>query len=91
MTQYRLNTPTARGELSAQDEPYWVPIVSGMAIGYRRGKRFGTWYVRTFERGRYRKTRIAVADDVTRADGRIVLNYHQAVKRAMEMHFAGTA
>jgi hypothetical protein len=54
----------------------------GLHIGYRRGPRSGTWYARRMAQGRYILTTLGATDDATDADGRTVLNYHQAVAKA---------
>ena len=54
----------------------------GLHIGYRRGPRSGTWYARRMAEGRYILTTLGATDDATDADGRTVLNYHQAVAKA---------
>jgi integrase len=69
--------------LKARDEPYWRQIHSGLFIGYRKGKQ-GTWRIRTLDGGRYRKQKLAIADDTAEADGVSVLSYKQAVRLAME-------
>ena len=46
----RLQTPTARSALKIRHQPYWLNIAQGVAVGYRRGAKGGTWYCRV--RGR---------------------------------------
>jgi hypothetical protein len=43
---YDLRTPETREALAPRREPYWTNIVRGVALGYRRGARGGTWHVR---------------------------------------------
>ena len=79
----RIETREARGRLKARKEPYWRQVHKGLAIGYYRGARSGSWNVRRTVNGRKVYQRIAKADDYADADGVIVLSYDQAVQRAM--------
>lgn len=81
---HRLETAEARGKLTPNREPYWRQLHEGLFIGYRKGSREGAWYVRTYEDGRYRKRKLAVADDTGTADGIAVLTYRQAVRQAVD-------
>ncbi|MDN3518324.1 site-specific integrase [Aquisalimonas lutea] len=80
----RLETREARGRLSARHEPYWRQIHDGLFLGYRKTKGGGSWHVRTYEGGKYRKRKLALADDNADADGVSVLSYRQAMEKAME-------
>ena len=64
------HTRSARGRLKARREPYWRSISDGLAIGYRKGAKGGTWIARhyTVEAGR-RFYALGAADDVADADG----------------------
>ena len=42
----RLSSRTAREGLPAKNEPYWLVLEKGRAIGYRKGIKGGTWYAR---------------------------------------------
>ena len=42
----RIETRTARLKLAAKHEPYWRSIDEGMHLGYRKGKRKGSWLAR---------------------------------------------
>jgi len=81
---HRLETRDARGRLKASTEPYWRQLHEGLFIGYRKSSRGGSWYVRAYEGGKYRKRKIALADDSADADGVSVLTYRQATEKAME-------
>jgi integrase len=64
-------------------EPWWRPISKGLAIGYRRGAKGGTWIARHYspEHGR-RYHSIGTADDMVDAEGVHVLNFDQAQEKA---------
>ena len=78
-----LTTRTARERLTPRMEPYWRSVEGGIALGYRRGLRGGTWRVRVLDAGRYREERLGRADDALPADGAKVLDYRQAQAKAV--------
>ncbi len=62
---------------------HWRAIHEGLALGYWKGKKTSSWLVRVRkDDGGYVSKKFAVADDHQDADGRDVLNYTQAHKRA---------
>ena len=73
-----LETRTARLRLAMRAEPYWRSIDPGAHIGYYRGRRGGTWVARLYQDGRYRKTALGSADDMSDADGVAILSFAQA-------------
>jgi integrase len=75
-----LETPTGRARIPARGKPYYVKIVPGLSLGYRRnGSGSGTWSVRASDgKGGNSLTRLADADDGLAADGQLVLDYWQA-------------
>ncbi|MCH8036155.1 MAG: site-specific integrase, partial [Proteobacteria bacterium] len=79
----RLDTRSARLKLAPRREPYWRSISQGLAIGYRRGKKGGTWVAKhyTSDTGR-RFNSLGTADDVADADGANVFDFAQAQERA---------
>jgi integrase len=80
----RLETREARLRLPAQHEPYWRQITTGVFIGYRKGKLGGAWYARYLRStGAYIKKRLGKADDRLDADGRIILDYKEAHRKAL--------
>lgn len=81
---HRLETREARGRLKARPDPYWRQLHEGLFLGYRKGTAGGSWYVRTYDGGRYRKQKLALADDHADADGVAVLSYRQATRKALE-------
>ncbi|MCZ6894226.1 MAG: tyrosine-type recombinase/integrase [Gammaproteobacteria bacterium] len=75
----RLMTSAAREQLKIRSEPYWRAISQGSHLGYRKGKRGGTWVARWRKPdGAYREKRLGKADDALQADGVDVLNFSQA-------------
>jgi integrase len=83
----RLNTRNVRSTLKQRSEPYWRSISKGLALGYFKGAKGGTWIARHFNvaTGR-RKEALGVADDHMDADGINVLSFEQAQGRAHEWH-----
>ena len=75
----KLDTRSARAKLKARREPYWRSISEGVAIGFRKGAKGGTWIARHYtpEHGR-RFRALGTADDVANADGEHVLSFAQA-------------
>ena len=79
----KLDTRASRLRLRKRREPYWRSISEGLAVGYRRGAKGGTWIAKhyTAEHGR-RYRSIATADDVADADGEHVLSFSEAQEAA---------
>jgi integrase len=79
----KLDTRAARLRLKQRREPYWRSISEGLAIGYRRGTKGGTWIARHYsgEHGR-RFQSIGTADDVAEADGEHVFSFAQGQEAA---------
>jgi integrase len=75
----KLDTRAARLRLKKRREPYWRSISEGLAVGYRKGTKGGTWIARHYsaEHGR-RFHAIGTADDIADADGAHVLSFAQA-------------
>lgn len=85
-----LQSRDGRLRLPPSEDINWQTIHEGLAIGYRNGKRGGTWWARRRLGGRYVKVRLGVADDVKDADGATVLDYKQAHRKALEVSDAET-
>jgi hypothetical protein len=79
----KLETRTSRLRLEKRREPHWRSISEGLAIGYRRGAKGGTWIARHYsvEHGR-RYQSIGTADDVADADHAYILSFAQAQEAA---------
>lgn len=80
-----LETRTDRRSKSARREPYWVTLSEGLAVGYRKGVKGGTWIGRAYrtDDGRTYEA-LGTADDILDADGRAVLNFDQAQAAARD-------
>jgi integrase len=79
----KLDTRSARLRFATRREPYWRSISDGLAIGYRKGAKGGTWIARHYtpEAGR-RFNSLGAADDVADADGVHVLAFGKAQEAA---------
>ena len=79
----KLDTRAARLRLRRRREPYWRSLSEGLAVGYRRGTKGGTWIARHYstEHGR-RYYAIGTAEDTSDADGTHILSFAQAQEAA---------
>jgi integrase len=79
----KLDTRASRRRNKSRREPYWRSISEGLAIGYRKGAKGGTWIARHYsaEHGR-RYSAVGTADDVADPDGEHVLSFAQAQEKA---------
>ncbi len=78
-----LATRSARMRLAVQTKPYWRAIEQGLHLGYRRRATGGSWIGRRRdERGQYRETKLALADDLQDANGATILDFSQAQRSA---------
>lgn len=78
-----LQSPSSRARLPARREPYWVTIVRGCALGYRRGALGGSWIVRQRdEQGKQHYTAIGPAADLNDGNG---LEYREAFEQARRL------
>jgi hypothetical protein len=66
-----------------RQKPYFETIAPGIALGYRRNRRAGSWVVRATDgRGNHWTKLFAIADDVEAANGDTVMTYKQALEHA---------
>src|SRR5690242_19567070 len=79
----RLQTREARQKLALAKEPYWREIRRGLHVGYYKGDRTGTWWLREIREGRRTKRRVGLADDHVPADGEAVYSFEQLLKIAL--------
>ncbi len=80
---YYLGTPEARTKLARRHNPYWREITPGLHIGYRKGKRGGSWIGRKLmDDGKHRKWKLATADDIVDSNGVEILNFTEADEKA---------
>ncbi len=87
---FSLQTPAARARLFPNAEPYYRAISQGLALGYRRAARGGSWLarIRLPETARYVESKLGRADDLGLiADEKATMTYDQAV-RAARLAFA---
>lgn len=78
-----LASVTARARLAQRREPYWLPIVRGAALGYRKGANGGSWILRlTSDDGRKHYNALGPADDLNDDIG---LDYAGAFDQARKL------
>jgi integrase len=84
-----IETKTARSKLPVSKNPVFERLGQGASIGYRRtAGGAGVWIVRIANpNGNRRGTekRLALADDLAPADGRAIMDYHQAAEAARRL------
>lgn len=81
-----IQSPTARSRLAVRAEPYYRSLQRGLALGYRRGGRGGSWLARLRDpvRDGYTEIGIGPADD--QGDKTMGgLTYDQAAARARDI------
>jgi integrase len=79
----KLDSRSARSKLRERREPYWRLISEGMAVGYRKGTKGGTWVAKRYSPAQGRRYRaLGTADDVVDADGVQVFSFAQAQEAA---------
>ena len=79
----KIDSRSARARLSARREPYWTVLAEGRAIGYRKGKKGGSWVARWRDpEGKQHYQALGASDDAVDPDGQTVLSYPQAQERA---------
>ena len=84
-----LGSASGRAKLKQRGEPYWVPIVRGCALGYRRGKTGGSWIARVPGKARaYDLHALGAADDLNDGNG---LTYKAALDEARKVFKMPTA
>lgn len=82
----RLQDRSARARLKARRNPYWRMVCEGQHLGYYKGARGGTWIARyrpPATDGNGTKQALGAADDVGDANGETILNWKQALDKAM--------
>ena len=79
----KLDTRSGRASLTMRREPFWTVIAGGCAVGYRKGKKGGTWVARwRAPDGKQHYNALGPADDAMDADGLGVLSFSQAQEMA---------
>jgi integrase len=81
----KLDSRTARAQLAIRGNPYWHPLARGRALGYRKGRKGGTWVAkyRAADGGRA-ETLLGPADDALDADTSAVLTFAAAQAAARD-------
>lgn len=78
-----LGTASGRAKFKQRREPFWVPIVRGCALGYRKGSTGGTWIARVRrEDGKQLYHALGPADDLNDGNG---LTYDAALREARKV------
>jgi integrase len=83
-----LESRTARGKLDPSGQPYYRALEPGLLhLGYRKPRSgAGKWLARVYAGdGKYRLHKIAVADDLSDADGKVILSFKQAQDAARKL------
>jgi integrase len=79
----KLDTRNSRLRLTVRREPHWRSLSGGLAIGYRKGAKGGTWIARHYSTDHGRRYQaIGATDDIADADGVHVLSFAQAQEAA---------
>jgi hypothetical protein len=83
----RLNSRTARDDLTARGKPYFFSLGSRLALGYRKGGKNARVWLARFYAGdeRYEYEPIGEADYHRDADGVTVFTFDQAQDRARDL------
>ena len=81
-----LESRSARKKLLERREPHWVVIDPKRAIGYRKGRKGGTWIARIYDPTAAEKKKryesLGGADDHVDANGHDILSFQQAQEKA---------
>lgn len=88
-----LDSKTARSKLAVSPRPYYREIGKGLHLGFRKGKKGGTWVARMYAGNQsYKVESIGQADDdLNDANGEAILSFHQAVETARRLYGTRTA
>lgn len=85
VAEARLQDRSSRSRLKARHQPYWRSISEGHHLGYRKGLRRASWIARCYcaADGAYLTKTLGTADDLYPADGSNVLNWKEALEKAL--------
>jgi integrase len=78
----KLDSRTARRSIVMGKKTHWLPVSPGRALGYRRGRRGGSWIARFDAEHLRREKKLGQADDVHDSDGVQILDFAEALKKA---------
>jgi integrase len=85
VAETRLQDRTSRARLKKRHHPYWRSISEGRHLGYYKGALGGSWIARCWSArdGGYITKRLGNADDHFHADGTAILDWKQALEKAL--------
>jgi integrase len=86
VAETRLQERSSRARLKQKHQPYWRSLSEGRHLGYRKGRRGGTWIARWYcphERV-YLTKALGNADDDFPADGSYILDWKEALQKALD-------
>lgn len=85
VTEARLQERSSRSQLKSRHQPYWRSISEGRHLGYRKGKRRASWIARWYcpAESAYLTKVLGTADDHFPADGTNILNWKEALEKAL--------
>jgi len=85
VAETRLQERSSRARLKSRNQPYWRSISQGRHLGYRKGARGSSWIARwyCFQEGAYSTKTLGNADDYFQADGTYILDWKQALQKAL--------
>ena len=82
----KMDSRESRRKLAPLADPHWLALAPNQALGYQKpkGGSAGTWRARLYlpETRSFKKKALGTADDFDDADGRKVLSFAQAQKKA---------
>lgn len=87
----KLDSRTSRRAVPQGKSTQWIPISRGRALGYRRGRKGGTWVARFDAADLRREQKLGEADDVLDADGVQILDFAQALQKASKFFLSALA
>ena len=81
----KIDSRTARAQLPVRSNPYWHPLARGRALGYRKGRKGGTWIAKyRSDDGARAETLLGPADDALDAATAAVLTFSHAQAAARD-------
>ncbi len=84
----KIDTRSGRLGLTKRKAPHWTTLSAGLAVGYRKGAKGGSWVVRVYDpetRAQFTDA-LGAADDHLDADGSKILTFAQAQAKAREFY-----
>ena len=79
----KIDTRSSRSKLIVRREPYWTVMASGCAVGYRKGKKGGTWVARwRASNGKQHYNALGPSDDALDAEDLTVFSFKEAQEKA---------